>query len=99
MRFLFKEDTVFIKTFFRLYFGLLIPLNILFIIASIIYFNNDYNLTKSLRLGVLSGFFIALAVSFATTILLLIMRWAKKMEEESRIKKHQAILNSMRKKP
>jgi len=58
----------------HLFFGLLVPLSMLFIIAAIFYFKLDYSFTKAIRLGVLSGFFIGLFVSFFTAILLLILR-------------------------
>ncbi|PTB83701.1 hypothetical protein C9926_01505 [Sulfurovum lithotrophicum] len=69
------------RAYFHLFFGLLVPLSGLFIVASIIYYNADYNFTKSLRIGVLSGFFIAIVVSFFTAILLLIMRAGKQPQK------------------
>ena len=52
------------RAFFQLFFGLLLTLSTLFIVAAIIYFRIEYDFTKSLRLGVLSGFFVAIIVSF-----------------------------------
>lgn len=46
-------------------------------VASFVYFRTGYDFTKALRLGVLSGFFIALAVSLFTALFLLIMRRGK----------------------
>ncbi len=65
------------RAFFQLFFGLLITLSILFIVAAVIYFRVDYDFTKSLRLGVLSGFFIAIIVSFFIALLLTLMRGGK----------------------
>jgi len=65
----------------QLYFGLLVPLSMLFIVASIVYFKLDYDLTKAMRLGVLSGFFIGAIVSLFTAIFLLIMRRGKQPKE------------------
>jgi len=69
------------RAYFQLFFGLLVPLSGLFIVTSIIYFNTGYNFTKALRLGVLSGFFIAIAVSLFTAFFLLIMRRGKKPQK------------------
>ena len=65
------------RAYFQLFFGLLVPLSGLFILASIVYFKTGYDFTKALRLGVLSGFFIAIAVSLFTALFLLIMRRGK----------------------
>jgi mannitol-specific phosphotransferase system IIBC component len=69
------------RAFLQLFIGLLITLSILFIIAAVIYFSIEYDFTKSLRLGVLSGFFIAIIVSFFTALFLLIMRAGKKPQK------------------
>jgi len=69
------------RAFFQLFFGLLIALSAFFILIAIIYFRIDYDFTKSLRLGVLSGFFIATIISFFTTIFLLVMRGGKKPQK------------------
>jgi mannitol-specific phosphotransferase system IIBC component len=69
------------RAFFQLFIGLLITLSALFIVAAIIYFRVEYDFTKSLRLGVLSGFFIAIIVSFFTALFLLIMRVGKKPQK------------------
>lgn len=69
------------RAYFQLFFGLLVPLSGLFMVAAFIYFNTGYTFTKALRLGVLSGFFIAIAVSLFTALFLLIMRRGKKPEK------------------
>ena len=69
------------RAFFQLFIGLLLTLSILFIVAAVIYFRIEYDFTKSLRLGVLSGFFIALIVSFFTALFLLIIRGGKKPQK------------------
>jgi mannitol-specific phosphotransferase system IIBC component len=78
------------RAYFQLFFGLLVPLSGLFIITSVIYFNTGYNFTKALRLGVLSGFFIAIAVSLFTALFLLIMRRGKK-PQKSILKRHKKV--------
>jgi mannitol-specific phosphotransferase system IIBC component len=62
------------RAYLHLFFGLLIPLSALFIVISIFYFKTDYDFTKSLRLGVLTGVMLSLAVSFVTSIFLQIKR-------------------------
>jgi mannitol-specific phosphotransferase system IIBC component len=66
----------------HLFFGLLVPLSMLFILAATLYFKLDYDFTKAIRLGVLSGFFIGLFVSFFTAIFLLIMRRGTQPQED-----------------
>jgi len=62
------------RAYLHLFFGLLIPLSALFVVISILYFKVDYDFTKSLRLGVLTGIMLSLAVSFVTSIFLQIKR-------------------------
>jgi len=62
------------RAYFQLFIGLLIPLSALFMVAAVLYFKIEYNYTKAMRLGVLFGFFIAIAVSLFTALLLLILR-------------------------
>ena len=69
------------RAYLQLFFGLLVPLSGLFIVASVIYFRTGYDFTKALRLGVLSGFFIAIAVSLFTALFLLIMRRGKQPQK------------------
>jgi len=69
------------RAYFQLFFGLLVPLSGLFMATAFTYFNTGYTFTKALRLGVLSGFFIAIAVSLFTALFILIMRRGKKPEK------------------
>ena len=62
------------RAYIHLFFGLLIPLSALFVIASIGYFTIDYDFTKAIRLGVVTGIMTSLAVSFVTSIFLQIKR-------------------------
>jgi len=84
------------RKFLHLFFGLLVPLSMLFILVATLYFKLDYNFTKAMRLGVLSGFFIGLFVSFFTTIFLLIMRsvQAPKQNIHKKTKKRKKINSS-----
>ena len=70
------------RAYFQLFIGLLIPLSALFIVAAVIYFKIEYDFTKAMRLGVLSGFFIAIAVSVFTALFLLIMRRGKQPQKD-----------------
>ena len=69
------------RAFFQLFFGLLLTLSTLFIVAAIIYFRIEYDFTKSLRLGVLSGFFLAIIVSFFIALFLILMRGGKQPQK------------------
>ena len=62
------------RAYLHLFFGLLIPLSALFVIASIIYFTIDYDFNKAIRLGIVTGIMTSLAVSFVTSIFLQIKR-------------------------
>ena len=62
------------RAYLHLFFGLLIPLSALFVIISILYFKVDYDFTKALRLGVVTGIMLSLSVSFITSIFLQIKR-------------------------
>lgn len=62
------------RTYFQLFFSLILPLSVLFILASIFYFNFQYDLTKSIRIGVLTGVLIAIPASLVLSMFLLIMR-------------------------
>ena len=62
------------RAYLQLFFGILIPLSALFVVISILYFKVEYDFTKALRLGVLTGIMLSLAVSFVTSIFLQIKR-------------------------
>ena len=70
------------RAYFRLFIGLLIPLSALFIVSAVLYFKIEYDFTKSMRLGVLSGFFIAIVVSLFTALFLLIMRRGRQPKKD-----------------
>jgi len=70
------------RAYFQLFIGLLIPLSALFIISAVIYFKIEYDFTKAMRLGVLSGFFIAISISLFTALFLLIMRRGKQPKKD-----------------
>lgn len=70
------------RAYFRLFIGLLIPLSALFIVVAVLYFKIEYDFTKAMRLGVLFGFFIAIAVSLFTALFLLIMRRGREPKKD-----------------
>ncbi|MBA1420334.1 MAG: hypothetical protein FAF03_05600 [Epsilonproteobacteria bacterium] len=70
------------RAYFQLFIGLLIPLSGLFIVSAVLYFKIEYDFTKAMRLGVLSGFFIAIAVSLFTALFLLIMRRGRQPKKD-----------------
>ena len=78
------------RAYIKLFFRLLVPLGGVFIVASVLYFRIEYNFIKAFRLGVLSGFFIAIVVSFFTVLFLLIMR-RDKQPQKSTLKKKKKV--------
>jgi hypothetical protein len=52
-------------------------------IVSVAYFSVDYNFTKAMKLGVLSGVLLGLGISFISTIVLLIKRRVGKPAQET----------------
>jgi len=56
---------------------MMLPVSTIFIILSVGYFTLDYDLSKALKLGVLSGFIIGVFFSILMTTVLLIMRQAR----------------------
>ena len=62
------------RAYLQLFFGLLIPLSAIFVVISILYFKVEYDFTKSLKLGVLTGIMLSLVVSFIASIFLQIKR-------------------------
>lgn len=60
--------------FIRLFFNLLFPLSILSIILSMLYFMMDYDASRAMKLGVLSGILLSIPLSFLLATALLILR-------------------------
>jgi len=80
------------RAYFQLFFGLLLPLSALFIVTSFLYFNLDYDVTKSIRLSVLFGSILGVTSSFIMALFLLILRASRKSHSTTpRKKKKQAI--------
>ncbi|HFD13693.1 MAG TPA: hypothetical protein ENJ34_00150, partial [Epsilonproteobacteria bacterium] len=81
------------RTFLHLFIGLLVPLSGLFMATATLYFSlfMGYSFTKAMRLGVLSGFFIALAISFGIAVFLFIMRAGRKAPVSTKKKKRKRI--------
>ena len=69
------------RTFIHLFLNLLIPLSILFIIASIGYFTYAYDFSKALKLGILTGVLFGIGASLIIAPILLISGKVKKQEE------------------
>lgn len=71
------------RTFLRLFFNLLMPISMIITIVSVAYFSVDYNFTKAMKLGVLSGVLLGLGISFIATLFLLITRRVGKPAQEN----------------
>jgi len=62
------------RAFINLFFTIVLPVSLLSIIITTLYFLIDYNLTKSIRLGTLNGVFGGIGLAFFITLSLLIFR-------------------------
>ena len=62
------------RAFFNLFLSLGVPVSALFIAIGIGYFLQDYDLSKALKLGTLSGFISAIVFSLFMAAILLLMR-------------------------
>ena len=62
------------RTYIRLFLNLLLPLTLLFTLASIGYFTFDYSFSKAFNLGILSGVVIGISISLVMAFLLLMFR-------------------------
>jgi len=72
MRSLYKDKMM--RTFFNLFLSMGIPISALFIAVATGYFMMDYDLSKALKLGTLSGFLAAVVFSLLMSAVLLLMR-------------------------
>ena len=70
------------RAFFNLFLSLGVPISALFISIAIGYFMMDYDLSKALKLGTLSGFIVAVVFSFLMAAVLLLMRKARSARTE-----------------
>ncbi len=75
MRSLYREKKM--RAFFNLFLSLGMPVTVLFISIATGYFMMDYDLSKALKLGTLSGFIAAVVFSLLMAALLLLMRKAR----------------------
>ena len=65
------------RAYFNVFLSLIVPVSILFIILAVGYFMIEYDLSKALKLGVLSGFMIAALFTAILAPLFLLRRQAK----------------------
>jgi len=63
-----------IRAFINLFLTLLVPVGALFITVGVLYYLKDYGLTKAMKLGVLTGFLLAIAFSLVASLLIIIKR-------------------------
>ena len=70
------------RAFFNLFLSLGVPISALFISIATGYFMMDYDLSKALKLGTLSGFMAAVVVSFVMAAVLLLMRKVRSSRAE-----------------
>ena len=68
------------RAYIQLFLTLLLPLSILFVLASIGYFTFNYDFSKAIKLGVLLGVLIGIGMSLIIAFALLILRRIQKKE-------------------
>ena len=78
------------RAFLLLFFNLLMPISMIMTIVSVAYFSVDYNFTKAMKLGVLSGVLLGLGISFIAALFLLITRRGGSPAQET-VRVHQEI--------
>ncbi len=66
------------KPFFNLFLSLLLPINVLFIAFSAVYFMFSYDASGALKLGTITGFILGTVFSFIMAIVLFSMRRVQK---------------------
>ena len=66
------------RTYIHLFMNLLLPLSLLFVVASIGYFTFSYDFSKAIKLGILSGVLVGISVSFVMAFVLLILSKVQK---------------------
>jgi hypothetical protein len=71
------------RAFINLFLTILLPVSILFIIIAIFYFLTNYDLTKAIRLGTVSGMLTALGFSFILAIIVFIVRSLRLFRREN----------------
>lgn len=70
------------RTYLHLFFRLLMPVSMIITIVSIAYFSLNYDFTKAMKLGVISGVLIGLCISFIMALLQLVIRRGQKTIQE-----------------
>lgn len=68
------------QTYIRMFFTLLLPISLICVIVSIGYFTLNYDLSKAIKLGVLSGVLIGMAISLVMAFSLPMLRKVPKSE-------------------
>lgn len=66
------------RNYLRLFFSLLMPISVVMTIVSVAYFSVNYDFTKSMKLGVLSGVLLGLGITVFAALYLLVTRGMKK---------------------
>ena len=63
-----------IRAFINLFLTLILPIGALFITVGVLYYLKDFELTKAMKLGVLTGILSAIAFSLVAALLIIIKR-------------------------
>ena len=72
------------RAYFNVFLSLIVPVSILFILLAVGYFMLEYDLSKALKIGVLSGFMIAVLLTSVIALLFILIRQSKLKKSEMR---------------
>ena len=73
------------KSYFNLFFTLVMPISILFTAVATVYFAMNFDFTKAIRLGILAGVMIGVAFSLVMALVILIMRTIRTYKVKTKI--------------
>lgn len=71
------------RTYIRLFFSLLMPISVVMTIVSVAYFSVNYDFTKAMKLGVLSGVLLGLGITVFAALYLLVTRSMRKPVQQA----------------
>lgn len=71
------------RTYLRLFFSLLMPISVVMTIVSVAYFSVNYDFTKAMKLGVLSGVLLGLGITVFAALYLLVTRSMRKPAQQA----------------
>ena len=73
------------KSYFNLFFTLVMPISILFTAVATVYFAMNFDFTKAIKLGILAGVMIGVAFSLVMALVILIIRTIRTYKVKTKI--------------